>query len=73
MADVAASRAHGLSKLIYVIQNARFPEDADYLTRCLREKTGFSGEIYHSSLGVTVGAHSGPGAIGIGFVEDPLT
>jgi len=72
MADIAISRAGDFGKMIIVIQNARFPEDAAFLIDCLRRKSGFEGLIYKSDLGITVGAHSGPGAIGIGIVEDPL-
>jgi DegV family protein with EDD domain len=71
MADVAISRAGDFGKKILVVQNARFPEDAAYLIDCLRKKSGFEGLIYKSDLGITVGAHSGPGAIGVGLVEDP--
>lgn len=71
MANVAISRAGDFGKLILVIQNARFPQDAAFLLDYMRKKTGFEGTIYKSDLGITVGAHSGPGAIGIGFVEDP--
>ncbi|HWQ51900.1 MAG TPA: DegV family protein [Terriglobales bacterium] len=72
MADVAIGRIRDAGKLILVVQNARCQADAGYIMGYLREKTGFAGQIFSGGLGVTVGAHSGPGAIGIGYVEDPL-
>ncbi|HWP80458.1 MAG TPA: DegV family protein [Candidatus Acidoferrum sp.] len=72
MADVAIGRIRDAGKLILVVQNARCQADAGYIMSYLREKTGFAGQIFSGDLGITVGAHSGPGAIGIGYVEDPL-
>lgn len=71
MIDVAISRIVDISKIIIIVQNAECKEDAEYICDYLREKTNESSQIYNSSLGITVGAHSGPGAIGIGFVEYP--
>lgn len=72
MTDVAVSRMRDMSKLIVMIQSAEYPEDAGFIMGYLREKTSFTGQIYTSDLGITVGAHSGPGAIGIGFIANPL-
>ena len=71
MIDVAISRIADINKMIIIVQNAECREDADYMCSYLREKTNNSSQIYSSNLGITVGAHSGPGAIGIGFVELP--
>jgi len=72
MIDVAVSRITDINKMIIAIQNAQCQEDADYMCNYLREKTNYCCEIFKSNLGITVGAHSGPGAIGIGFVEKPV-
>lgn len=69
MIDVAVSRIIDINKMIIIIQNAQCQEDADYICNYLREKTNYCCQIFKSNLGITVGAHSGPGAIGIGFVE----
>lgn len=71
MTDIALSRMPDISKYIISIQNAMYPEDADYIEARLRQH-GQSTEIHRSDLGIIVGAHSGPGAIGIGFVPNPL-
>ncbi len=71
MIDYAISRIVDINKMIIIIQNAKCKEDADYICNYLREKTNNSSKIYNSNLGITVGAHSGPGAIGIGFIEQP--
>ena len=72
MVDVAVSRMVDINKLIIIIQNAECQEDASYIINYLGESTNYTGQIYKSDLGIIVGAHSGPGAIGIGFVENPL-
>lgn len=72
MIDVAISRMIDLDKLIITIQNAGFQADTDYAISYLRKTANFTGPIYKSELGITVGAHSGPGAVGIGFVADSL-
>lgn len=69
MIDVAAARIIDINKMIIIIQNAGYQEDVDYMCNYLREKTDYSGQIFLSNLGIIVGAHSGPGAIGIGFTE----
>ncbi len=71
MIDLAASRIIDINRKIIIIQNAECQEDADYMCDYLREKTNYCGQILKSNLGIVVGAHSGPGAIGIGFVEHP--
>lgn len=72
LVDVAVSRIIDINKMIIVIQSAECQEDADYMCNYLREKTNYSYQnLFRSNLGITVGAHSGPGAIGIGFVESP--
>lgn len=72
MIDVAVSRIIDINKMIIIIQNAQCQEDADYICNYLKEKANYHGQIFNSTLGITVGAHSGPGAIGIGFVEYPI-
>ncbi|MEA4933308.1 MAG: DegV family protein [Lawsonibacter sp.] len=72
MMDIAISRIIDINKLIITIQSAGFEEDTDYAISYLRKTANFTGQIYKSELGITVGAHSGPGAVGIGFVVDSL-
>lgn len=72
MIDVAVSRMMDINKFLITVQNAEYQEDIDYIISYLREKTNYVGKIFKSDLGIIVGAHSGPGSIGIGFVENPL-
>lgn len=72
MVDIAISRIVDIDKLIITIQNAEFQADTDYAISYLRKTANFTGPIYKSELGIIVGAHSGPGTIGIGFVTDSL-
>lgn len=69
MIDVAVSRIGDINRTIIVLQNAKSPIDADYMYQYLIEKTKERIPVFNSSLGITVGAHSGPGSVGIGFVE----
>ena len=69
MIDEAVSRINDINKAIITIQNAKEEKDADYMRNYLLEKANKDVEIFSSDLGITVGAHSGPGAIGIGFLE----
>lgn len=72
MVDTAIARMDDPQKQIISVQNAVYPEDAEYILSYFRSRTGCTGEIFHSDLGLVVGSHSGPGAIGIGFVRNPL-
>ncbi|MEA1960298.1 MAG: DegV family protein [Bacillota bacterium] len=71
MADTALSRIKNVQNAIIVTQNALCEEDEtfmiDYLRYQLQDRCC---DVFRSMVGTTVGAHSGPGAIGIGFVED---
>ena len=69
MMDIAASRISDWSQLIVTVQNAEYMEDAEYAVEYLKKMTSYSGQIFRSDLGVVVGAHSGPGAAGIGLVR----
>lgn len=69
MIDVAVSRIGDIQRTIIVLQNAKSPKDAEYIYQYLKQKTKEKLQVFNSNLGITVGAHSGPGSIGIGFVE----
>lgn len=69
MMDIAASRISDWSQLIITVQNAEYMEDAEYAVEYLKKMTSYTGQIFRSDLGVVVGAHSGPGAAGIGLVQ----
>lgn len=69
MVDVAISRIENIYNTIIVIQNAGFQQDAEYLYDYIKETTNNKAEIFKSNLGITVGAHTGPGTMGIGFLE----
>lgn len=70
MVDVALGRIDNIDKAIITIQNALAQEDKDYVYEYLRENASHKTKIISSDLGITVGAHSGPGTVGIGFLED---
>jgi DegV family protein with EDD domain len=69
MVDEAASRIKDFDRAIIVLQNANSNQDAEYMYNYLKEKAKEKIEVFRSGLGITVGAHSGPGSIGIGFLE----
>lgn len=69
MVDEAVKRIKQAEDAVICVQHALCEEDAEYLVTQLRERLNFHGPIYQSSVGAVVGAHSGPGAIGIGIAE----
>lgn len=69
MVEVACSRIKNINNTIICVQNALCEEDARFMIQALRQKLNYTGEILSSMVCAAVGAHSGPGAIGIGFVE----
>ncbi|MDK2946070.1 MAG: hypothetical protein PWQ85_842 [Geotoga sp.] len=69
MVDIIVDRIKDPKKVILCTRSAMFEEDENYMVEKLREKLNYEGEIYSGMLGAVIGAHSGPGAIGIGFTE----
>lgn len=69
MVDIIAERVKDPKKIILCTRSAMFEEDEEYMIQKLKEKLNYDGEIYSGMLGAVIGAHSGPGAIGIGFTE----
>lgn len=70
MIDIALSRIENIDRAIITIQNALAEKDKAYVYDYLKTKTSDKTKIITSSLGITVGAHSGPGTLGIGFLEE---
>jgi DegV family protein with EDD domain len=70
MVDEAVQRIRQVENAVICVQHALCEEDANYLITQLRERLDFNGPIHLSPVGAVVGAHSGPGAIGIGIAED---
>ncbi len=69
LVDEAAKRIKNAENAVICVQHALCEEDADFLMAELRDRLNFNGLIYQGPVGATVGAHSGPGAIGIGIIE----
>lgn len=69
LVDEAVKRTKRTEDAVICVQHALCQEDAEFLITQLRERLNFQGPIYLSPVGAVVGAHSGPGAIGIGIVE----
>jgi DegV family protein with EDD domain len=69
LVDEAVKRIKQAEDAVICVQHALCEEDADYLITQLRERLNYHGPIYKSQVGAVVGAHSGPGAIGIGIAE----
>ncbi len=57
---------HANDTLPICIVHGDVPEDADYVANLIREKLGIN-NILINTVGPSIGAHSGPGAIGICF------
>lgn len=69
MVDEAVKRVQHTENLIICVQHALCQQDADFLVSQLRDRLDYNGPIYMSPVGAVVGAHSGPGAIGIGILQ----
>ncbi len=69
MVNIISDRIKDPKKVIISTRNAMCKEDEEYMIEKLKEKLNYEGEIYSGTLGAVIGAHSGPGAIGIGFTE----
>jgi DegV family protein with EDD domain len=69
MVDEAVKRISRTEDLIICVQHALCKQDADFLVSHLRDQLDYTGPIYTSTVGAVVGAHSGPGAIGIGILQ----
>lgn len=68
MSDIAVSRIKNVKNTIICTRNALCTEDEEYMIKFIKNKIGDI-KIYSGTLGAVIGAHSGPGAIGVGFVE----
>lgn len=69
LVDIVQSRVNNINNTIIFTQNAICEEDESYLIDYLRKKLNYTGTIYRNIISATIGAHSGPGSIGIGFLE----
>ncbi|MDN6161189.1 MAG: DegV family protein [Atopostipes sp.] len=69
--DIAISRINNIENAIIVVQDANAEKDAKYMYDYIDKKTDDKMIFYKNNLGITVGTHSGPGTIGIGFLEIP--
>ncbi len=70
MVDIAVKRIKDPKKTIICTRSALYEEDQEYLIKNLKEKLDYKGKIYRGTLEAVIGAHSGPGAIGVGFVTE---
>ena len=69
MVAEAVGRIKDPEKTIICTQQAICDTEEAFMVDLLKERLGKETEIITGMLGTVVGAHSGPGSIGIGFVE----
>lgn len=70
MVDECCSRIKQVKNPVICTQNALCEEDESMMIEYLRSRLGHDGPVYRGILGTVVGAHSGPGSIGIGYVGE---
>lgn len=70
MADECCSRIKQVTNPVICVQNALCEEDESFMIDYLHSLLAYDGPIYRGMLGAVVGAHSGPGSIGIGYVGE---
>lgn len=69
LVNTCVSRISDVRNTVIVTQHAICEEDELYIIESLKQKLGQEIHIFRSRVGTTVGSHSGPGAIGIGFIS----
>ncbi|HZK43764.1 MAG TPA: DegV family protein [Syntrophomonadaceae bacterium] len=67
--DESVRRFDHAKDAVICVQHAFCQEDADFLISELKKKLNYHDHIYQGQVGAVVGAHSGPGAIGIGIAQ----
>jgi fatty acid-binding protein DegV len=67
--NICVSRIKNVHDTVIVTQHAICEEDELFIIESLKQKLGKELNIFRSRVGTSVGSHSGPGAIGVGFVE----
>ncbi len=70
MAQEMAKRTVGYQNPIAYICHGDCEEDANLLADLVHQKTGV-GQVMVTSIGATIGAHTGPGVIGLVFLGNP--
>ena len=70
MAQEMAKRTGGYQNPIAYICHGDCEEDANLLADLVHQKTGV-GQVMVTSIGATIGAHTGPGVIGLVFLGNP--
>ena len=70
MAQEMAKRTVGYQHPIAYICHGDCEEDANLLADLVHQKTGV-GQVMVTSIGATIGAHTGPGVIGLVFLGNP--
>lgn len=66
--DTCASSLKNIHNYVIVTQHALCEGDELFMVEGLKQRLGKEVRIYRSTVGTAVGAHSGPGAIGVGYV-----
>ncbi len=69
LVNICAVRIDDPRESVIVTQNALCEEDEQYLVDSLKQRLGQDIKIFRSQVGTSVGSHSGPGSIGVGFVN----
>ncbi|MGI5920659.1 MAG: DegV family protein [Syntrophomonadaceae bacterium] len=69
LVNTCVNRIKNVRDTVIITQHAICEEDEKFVNERLREKLGEDIHIFKSSVGTSVGSHSGPGAIGVGFIS----
>ncbi|MEN6351011.1 MAG: DegV family protein [Syntrophomonas sp.] len=68
--NTCVNRIKNVRGAVIITQHALCEEDGLFIIKELKQKLGQEINIFQSRVGTTVGSHSGPGAIGVGFISD---
>ncbi|MDD3365561.1 MAG: DegV family protein [Syntrophomonas sp.] len=68
--NTCVNRIKNARDSVIITQHALCEDDGLFIIKELKQKLGQDIHIFQSSVGTSVGSHSGPGSIGVGFVSD---
>lgn len=67
--DLCGERIKNVPDTVIVTQQALCADDELFIVNELRKILGEKANIFRSTVGISVGSHSGPGALGVGFLN----
>lgn len=68
--NTCVSRIKNIRDTVIITQDAICEDDGLFIIKELKQRLGQDILIFQSNVGTSVGSHSGPGALGVGFISN---